>query len=64
MKKVLVLAAMAMFIGSSFISFAQEPEKTETPAPADSTKQEITMLPTDTVPTTTLTAEVILASVK
>lgn len=59
MKKVLVVIAMAMFIGSSVFSLAQEPvKKTETTAPADSTKQEAS-IPTDTIPAATLTAEVV-----
>lgn len=60
MKKVLVVVAMAMFIGSSMISLAQEPvKKTESQEPADSTKQEALVLPTDTVPASNLTSEAI-----
>lgn len=47
MKKVVMLLAMAMMVGSSVISIAQEPEK-KTDAPADSTKQEA-YIPADTV---------------
>lgn len=59
MKRVLVVATLAMFIGSSMISLAQEPVKksgTENTEPADSTKQEARILPPDTIPASSLTA--------
>ena len=40
MKKLVLAVATVLAMGSSFNAFAQEPEKTNQPAPADSTKQE------------------------
>lgn len=59
MKRVFLVAALAVFIGSGMFALAQEPVKkpdTENPAPADSTKQEAQVIVQDTVPATGLTA--------
>lgn len=59
MKRVFVVATMAIILGSGVFALAQEPVKkteTENPAPADSTKQEAQVIVQDTIPAAGLTA--------
>lgn len=57
MKKVLVVMALAIVAGSSMISLAQEPVKTETPKPEDN-KTEVPA-PADTTQFASLASDTI-----